>query len=302
MHLGLIDFKGSLGRVYGGCGVYVNHPRLRVRMRKSPEIKTSGTTRKAFEGYAKKVLEHHGISGGVEIEVLEEIPPHTGLGSGTQTALAVAGGISRIYDLDSGAEENAAVLGRGKISAVGTHLFKHGGFILEGGRKSSGGISPLLARYDFPEKWAFTVVTPQIEAGLSGAVEENALRQTKGEAENTEKISQITLMQLLPALIEEDLASFGDAVYKIDQITGNYFKKVQNGIYREKTIKTVVDYMMENGAAGCGQSSWGPTVYAVSEKIECERLARNVKSFLKDAKIKAQVSCTKARNKGAMVG
>lgn len=302
LHLGLIDFQGALGRVYGGCGVYIKKPKLVLKLRNSSELTVSGTKRQVFARYAKQYLAKHGIDEGAEITVVDEIPPHTGLGSGTQTALAVGSGLVRLYDISQDLYENASLMGRGTISAVGTHLFKHGGFVLEGGRpKDSRQISPLLARYDFPENWAFTVVIPEIEEGLSGALEENALRQTIGDPGNAGKISQITLMQMLPALVEEDIGSFGDALYTVDQITGNYYKKIQKGVYREETIKTVVDYMMENGAAGCGQSSWGPTVYGVAEKKVCERLAKNVKGFLVDAGVKASVSCAQARNTGAKI-
>lgn len=302
LHLGLIDFQGALGRVYGGLGVYIEKPKLVLKLRNASEITVSGTKRKVFARYAKQYLAKHGIDEGAEITVVDEIPPHTGLGSGTQTACAVGGGLARLYDINQDLYENASDLGRGTISAVGTHLFKHGGFVLEGGHpKDSRQISPLLARYDFPENWAFTVVIPEIEEGLSGALEEKTLRQVMGDPGNTGKISQITLMQMLPALVEEDIESFGDALYNVDQITGNYYKKIQKGVYREETIKTVVDYMMENGAAGCGQSSWGPAVYGVAEKKVCERLVKDVEGFLVDAGVKASVSCAQARNTGAKI-
>ena len=299
LHLGLVDFTGVLGRVYGGCGVYLKNPRLRIKLSESSGIKVEGSARKSIESCARRFIEKHGIEGGVEIKVESDIPAHAGLGSGTQSALAVSAGLARLYDIKTTTNENAILHGRGKISAVGTHLFDQGGFVLDGGHpKESSNISPLTAKIKFPENWAFILVTPMDETGLSGLSEANAIEKIGGRQDNAREISHIILMQLLPALAEEDIISFGEAVYRIDRITGDYFKKIQGGIYKEEKIKQVVEHMMSSGAAGCGQSSWGPTVYGLVKEDECNDILDNMEGWMKENEIKAEVTSTKSRNTG----
>lgn len=302
LHLGLVDFAGSLGRLYGGVGVYLSEPGIKLSMEESDSVAVSGTKTRRFASYAKKFLAHHRIKGGARINVLEEIPPHAGLGSGTQTALAVSAGIARLYGIKASPGENSVVLGRGRISALGTHLFKYGGFVLEGGHtKASRRISPMLARYEFPEKWGFVVVIPATGEGLSGKLERNALKKTVGSVRDAEKMSHIILMKMLPALAEEDLDSFGAALYEADLMTGSHFKAVQGGSYRAAQTESIINFLMSEGAKGCGQSSWGPAVYALTEKKGGTALARKTRRFIEAEGLTGSAMYAAPRNRGASV-
>jgi beta-ribofuranosylaminobenzene 5'-phosphate synthase len=89
------------------------------------------------------------------------------------------------------------------------------------------------------------------------------------------------LMALLPALAEDDLNAFGLALTEIQEITGRWFAAVQGSTFAPGPSEDLVRRMREWGAAGVGQSSWGPTVYGIVRGDEpVRRLAEQVRQTL----------------------
>jgi predicted sugar kinase len=85
-------------------------------------------------------------------------------------------------------------------------------------------------------------------------------------------------MQLLPALVEADLSSFGDALSAVQRITGTWFAAQQGGVFVPGPTARLVADMAAWGAAGVGQSSWGPAAYGLVEDEEAARdLAQRVR-------------------------
>ena len=155
LHLGIIDLSGALGRRYGSIGVAIDEPFVEVHAKK-----TIGVSAECHEGvafspaeivdYAKRVINHFRIRGGVKINVDKGIPRHVGLGSTTQTALSIGGAITRLYGVKASARDLSALLGQGEVSGAGTASFEAGGFIMDGGVGAVGGPPPVLLRADFP--------------------------------------------------------------------------------------------------------------------------------------------------------
>ena len=109
------------------------------------------------------------------MRVLETIPAHVGLGSGTKLALAVTSALSALAGRSLDPPALASAAGRGARSAVGLWTFAAGGFVVEGGRR--GGVdepAPLLTRHAMPDEWRCVLVIPAAEPGLSGGAEEAA--------------------------------------------------------------------------------------------------------------------------------
>jgi beta-ribofuranosylaminobenzene 5'-phosphate synthase len=169
--------------------------------------------------------------------------------------------------------ELARAVGRGKRSAIGTWTFALGGFLVEGGRRpGSEEMAPLLARFSIPESWHCVVAVPPGARGLSGDAEARAFEELptppNGEVE---RVSHLVLMQLLPALVEGDLRSFGEALSAVQRITGAWFAAQQGGIFAPGPSERLVADMAAWGAAGVGQSSWGPAVYGLVESAPAAR-------------------------------
>jgi predicted sugar kinase len=88
-------------------------------------------------------------------------------------------------------------------------------------------------------------------------------------------------MQLLPALVEADLPSFGQALSLVQRITGAWFAAEQGGVFAPGPTEQLVAEMAALGAAGVGQSSWGPAAYGlVGSKDQSTAMARQLGSLL----------------------
>jgi beta-RFAP synthase len=122
--------------------------------------------------------------------------------------------------------------------------------------------APLLAQYPVPEEWRAVLVVPRPEPGMSGVAEEEAFRRLVPSAERSSAIAELVLTSLLPALVERDLEEFGAALTRVQQLVGDAFAAVQGGRFHPRA-SALVEALLRGGAAGAGQSSWGPAVYGV---------------------------------------
>ncbi|MFH0860388.1 MAG: beta-ribofuranosylaminobenzene 5'-phosphate synthase family protein [Candidatus Altiarchaeota archaeon] len=303
LHFGIIDMSGRLGRLYGGIGVALAKPNNILEFKKSKRVAVSGKNGGTVRSYARLFLDAFSLKGGVGIRALETIPEHVGLGSGTQLALAVGTGISELYGLDFKPKEVALMSGRGHVSGVGAAVFRHGGFVVDGGHKSmSASLPPVTFHRDFPKDWEFIVVVPKVGKGFHGLKELEAFANIVPASERTaSRISWLLQMRMLPSLVEEDIQAFGKSLVEIDRLVGSYFKGEQSGIYMGDATSDLVDFLLGIGCYGAGQSSWGPTVYALTEKKDSNRIAGGVEKFLKLKRIPAKAFVAAADNKGAIV-
>jgi beta-ribofuranosylaminobenzene 5'-phosphate synthase len=270
LHFGVLDLAGRLGRCFGGLGAAIPSPSLLLEASRADDLTAEGTDGQRAVEFARRFLAHHRHSGGAHITIHRSIPSHAGLGSGTQLALSVARAISELHGLSTDPVELASATARGRRSAIGTWTFALGGFIVEGGRKpGADGLAPLLARFAVPASWHCVVVVPSGRPGLSGDAEASAFQKLPAPPErDVEHVSHLVLMQLLPALVEADLPSFGSALSAVQRITGSWFADAQGGTFAPGQTEDVIRSMAEWGAAGVGQSSWGPAAYGLVESAE----------------------------------
>jgi beta-RFAP synthase len=266
LHFGVLDLRGALGRRFGGLGAAVPSPSLLLEAAPGDRLSAHGPDAERALAFAERFLAHHRLSGGARLTVHRAIPTHSGLGSGTQLGLAVARALAELHRLPTDAGGLAQAVGRGRRSAIGTWTFALGGFIVEGGRRAGADeIAPLLARFVVPASWRCVVAVPAGSPGLSGDAEAVAFERLPPPAEReVERVAHLVLMQLLPALVEADLGGFGAALTEIQRITGAWFAPEQGGVFAPGPSETLVRRMAEWGAAGVGQSSWGPAVYGLT--------------------------------------
>ena len=87
-------------------------------------------------------------------------------------------------------------------------------------------------------------------------------------------------LALLPALVERDLGEFGAALTRVQRLVGEAFAAVQGGTFHPQA-EALVDALLRLGAAGAGQSSWGPAVYGlVGSEQEGRELVRRLRPEL----------------------
>jgi beta-ribofuranosylaminobenzene 5'-phosphate synthase len=124
------------------------------------------------------------------------------------------------------------------------------------------------------------LVVPRTQPGLSGVAEEEAFRRLVPSAERSATIAQLVLTSLLPALVERDVEEFGSALTRVQQLVGDAFATVQGGRFHPRA-GALVEALLRHGAAGAGQSSWGPAVYGVvGSEAAGRELARRIERLV----------------------
>jgi beta-RFAP synthase len=304
LHLGLIDLSGSMGRMFGGLGVGIDSPNVVLEVEQARGLIVTGKESVFAAELAKRFFEVYNLEPNARIHVSEVISAHTGLGSGTQFALAVATALARLNGLDVAVSQLAVDMGRAKRTGVGTAIFEKGGFVVDGGRKVSGGVSgfpPLLFRQFFPDDWRFVIAVPNIAKGLSNAEEVSAFKKLPSMPEgDVARICHLTMFKLLPALAEKCIVDFGEALSAIQVITGNCFSHVQGGTYVNKEVADTIAFIRGLGVYGVGQSSWGPAVYGVVERSQAKGVLQKVRQHLSRG-VGGEAFIAKGQNKGVIV-
>ncbi len=320
LHVTLIDLNGEYGRIDGSVGITIQEPKLILEAEKgfdSHEIIFNNSTNRNSEtlnDYQVKIdnviirmNKFLGLKEHYHFKIYEYYPSHSGLGSGTQLSLAAAKLILKINGMDLPTHEIAGIVGRGGTSGIGVASFEDGGFIVDGGHKktfksnflpssaSKALPPPILAKYDFPTDWNLILVIPQVERKVSGDHEINIFQEhCPIPLVEVQKLTHILLMKMMPAVIEADLDSFGQAVNIIQQVG---FKKIESDLQNSFT-----SYLMESlrsaGAVGVGLSSFGPTVYAVTD-TNTKELCRTARILMRDKE--GEIISTNAQNSGARI-
>ena len=113
-----------------------------------------------------------------------------------------------------------------------------------------------------PDEWRCVLAIPHAEPGLSGRAEEEAFARLRPDPDRAALIAQLVLTSLLPALAEGDLTEFGAALTRVQRLVGESFASVQGGVFHPRA-GALVEALLRLGAAGAGQSSWGPAVYGI---------------------------------------
>jgi beta-RFAP synthase len=267
--MGFIDLHGGIGRKFGSIGVALEKPRLTLEATLAGHLTAEASESERVLAFAKRFYAHYATNSSsgsrAHVRVVEAIPSHVGLGSGTQLALAVGVALSRLHGIEVDIFELARVMERGQRSSMGIGAFQQGGFLVDGGHPAGGDApSPIIIRRNLPADWLFVVVTPEIKPGLSGEEEDQAfVEMPQPAAAHAGQIARLLVMKMLPALEERDIVPFGEALTEIQRLVGDSFAPVQGGRFANSVSAELIAYLLERGALGAGQSSWGPTVYGL---------------------------------------
>ncbi|MBQ19033.1 MAG: hypothetical protein CMJ65_18150 [Planctomycetaceae bacterium] len=285
LHLGLLSHGGNSPRQFGGAGMMIEDPG--VRLTASPAdhdqvVMVSEGDRIEDSNRASRWLERIGAHGdcrlpGVRIEISDVISPHAGLGSGTQLALAVARAVAGLSGAGFRAVELAAAVGRGERSGVGIHGFEHGGFLVDAGGRT-GQVAALVARADVPAAWRIVLAGPATGKGLTGEAEREAFARCREmPCEATRALSSLLLQQVLPGLNEGDIDEAGEGLFLFGRLVGESFAAVQGGCYADPQMASLVEWVRGKGIRGVGQSSWGPTIWMLCpDRATADSLAADV--------------------------
>nr|WP_159839399.1 beta-ribofuranosylaminobenzene 5'-phosphate synthase family protein [Burkholderia sp. 8Y] len=308
LHLGFIDPNGSLGRAFGSVGLVIEGHGTRITARRAQRTaRIDGASTQAqherIKAYLTKLHTALGVTQPVDIDVHETPRAHTGLGSGTQLALAIGTAFARVTGHDLPTADIARILGRGARSGIGIHGFDHGGLIVDGGRSTAhtetATLPPLLARQPFPDAWRVLLIDDTSREGLHGDAEKRGLASLAPfPAALAAHLAHLVLMRLLPAVAECEFDIFADAICDMQQTIGDYFAPAQGGVFASPAVARALQAVAAEQKAGIGQTSWGPVGFAfVAGAQQAERALATAQRAAQQASL--SFSITTARNRGA---
>ncbi len=296
LHFGLLDMNGSLGRVDGGVGLAIREPATLLTADPAAAVFVQGVQdpllRQRLETGLRTVCEHLKLRG-VALTVRQGPPAHSGFGSATQILVGAAKTVSLLARNPQSASGLARMMGRGGTSGIGTAVIDGGGFILDGGHAFRTGPGskqdytpsraaedplppPVLVQVPFPSEWQILICVPR-GLDIDGKRElEIFARECPVPDGEVDRMCRILLMQMLPAIAEQDLMHFCASLEACQQLG---FKQVE---IRTQTavVRSAMTHMKDMGGQGVGMSSWGPAIFAFGRNLR--DLKANMHAWLGD--------------------
>ncbi len=302
LHLGFLDPDGALGRRFGSVGLAISNPATEIEIVRTDKTAISGHEQHRAQELLTNFQTTLGIKGHYNVAIKSAIPAHAGLGSGTQLALALGAGLQALAGQPVVPGDLGALVSRGARSAIGIASFENGGFIIDGGKGDADRPPPVVARAEIPDQWRIVLALDTRAQGIHGKREREAFSKLEPLSKATSAhLCHVTMMQMLPALHDQDLTSFGAAVSEMQAIIGNYFAPAQGGsAFSSPEIEKIVQKMGHLGGQGLGQSSWGPTGFAFLDSPDAaERLYATLVEEAKASGLELLV--VSGRNHGAQI-
>ena len=250
-------------RAFGGVGLVVEQPGVVVTVQPAESWRFEGMLASRAQVFAAQFMLSVPEDHRRPFQVLIERCPaeHTGLGVGTQLGLAIAKALAVACGEELTSPEFAVRVGRGERSAIGVHGFDRGGLLIDAGKLPGEGVSPLLAHVELPEAWQVVLFTPPGATHWHGHHERHAFATASGSAPDA--LRQLAETALVPAAQRGDLDAFGEAVHAFNRKAGEPFAAAQGGVYASWEIAELIGEVRKCGVRAVGQSSWGPTVFAI---------------------------------------
>ena len=312
LHFGLFSAGNVGGLRFGGVGMTLDHPRVAIGVTGDDRLTISGSEpavcRSALAGCFPLIQKERpdldvksAVDLPIAISIESELCRHVGLGSGTQLALATATAVLKYFEIEMPSiEEFTAIVGRGKRSAIGSYGFFQGGFLVDRGKLNNESLSPLDFRTDFPEQWPILVVRLNSDvkgSGLSGESETNAFQELP-LVSNSQRENMVNIVRdrMIPGVLQTDYELFGEAVYEFGYQSGMMFESVQGGPYNGKKIENLIHQIRNMDILAVGQSSWGPSVFAIAQNKDSANAAMEKLQELYQDRI--LIDFTKADNHG----
>jgi beta-ribofuranosylaminobenzene 5'-phosphate synthase len=268
LHFGLFHVpaageKRTCNREFGGVGLMIDAPGVVVTAKPADAWRFEGPLASRAQEFAMRFMQSLPEAEHRPFQVLVEQCPaeHTGLGVGTQLALAVTKALAVAVGCADNSVALATRVGRGERSAVGVHGFDCGGLLVDMGKLPGDGVSPIVAHVRLPAAWRIVLFTPPVPADWHGLRERDAFAKAQGG--DPIALQRIAETAILPAAQAGDLDGFGEAVHEFNRLAGEPFARAQGGPYSSPVIAELIADVRQIGVRGVGQSSWGPTVFAI---------------------------------------
>ena len=263
LHFGLTRVRPHADGKIGGVGVMIEEPGTRLVFRPATAFRSLGPQR--MESLCQEWCRYLGVPlNQFEVEQVSGPPTHSGLGSGTQLAHAIAAGLNRFFQCPSSPPDQIAnCLQRGQRSMIGSYGFAHGGLIVDGGQGRTD--AKLEKQCLIPRAWKLVLVLPFKAKKKFGVAEKSAFDTLQDNPRRSRILEDLIRTDIVRAAEQEQFSDFCAAVHEYGKLSGEFYTSVQGGIYNGAIITSVVERLLRLQAKGVGQSSWGPVVYSWCE-------------------------------------
>jgi beta-ribofuranosylaminobenzene 5'-phosphate synthase len=330
LHLGFLDPSATLGRRFGSLGLVIDGHACEVELSLADRDTGSGTDSNSVvahdpasaacvadlgraSAHLATLRQHSLCHQALHLRLRRVMPAHAGFGSGTQLALAVGRAFSEVHGLGWSTATVAECLGRGRRSGIGIAGFDQGGLLLDGGpggaalaASAVGASPPMLAQIHTPQAWRVIVVEDPRAKGLSGDEERRAISGLPAlPAAQAADICHQVLMRVLPGALCNDFSAFAQGINHMQDVLGSHFAAAQQGnAYTSAAVARLVMWLRGDAQApraAVGQSSWGPTGFAIVDSAGSARrlLEQAQQAGALDPAL--QVSTVTVRRQGAEV-
>ncbi len=318
LHMGFYDLSNSAGISYGGLGLSINAPCTQIQINKyhkreiidnshanlaekTDNLINAWNTNFCVNSQNQQSQNTVNITQNIKVIISQAIPCHVGLGSGTQLALAIGQGLNLLLDKNLSLAQIAQSASRGKRSGIGIGAFVQGGFLVDAGKAISNQanaerVPEIHSRLNFPNDWRILLIKDAAHIGVHGTLERQAFQQLPAVKHS---LKFMVMNKLLPALQSSDLQTFGNCMQELQMYNGDFFAPFQGGRFASQDVAIVLAWLQQNGAPCVGQSSWGPTGFAI---VKNAQLAQQllVKAQLAFAgKLNISFSVVSGNNSGA---
>ncbi len=305
--LGLNDLSSSTSHMFGSLGVSLNAPETIVEVAKSQKYQIDAVSGDYVANIVNNLISALNIDRNFSVKMRQLIPSHAGLGSGTQLALAIGASLNALFDLNLSVAQIAAISQRGARSGIGIGAFEQGGFLVDAGKRLEAEntnalpcivLPSIILRHDFPADWRILLVGDAGHQGVHGTAESQAFRTLQPASSN---LRDMVLNHMVPALQRADLLAFGAYMSDLQAYNGAYFAPVQGGHYASTNVAAALTWLQKNGAACVGQSSWGPTAFAILENQQQAELLCNKAQLVFASKQNISFTICRGKNTGASI-
>ncbi len=247
LHFGLMNTRPP----FGGIGVMIDQPTTCLEVSAAERFDAGAVQPQRLTAIAGRLCEAFAVpSDGCglppcAIRVRALAPPHSGLGSGTQLALATATALATHFDLQLTRQELVETLAdRGRRSVIGSLGFFEGGLIAEDGLIEDYQPGPHWRRLDLPPDWHLVLARPpQGDRPVCGEAEGQAFAALAAAPESA-RAELIRLGdEVIAAVQQADFERFAAALTRFNRASGELFAVQQGGCYNGPAVTALVQRM-----------------------------------------------------------
>ncbi len=284
IHIGFLDLEKKSMRKFGSIGLTISDFYYKIKIEKFSKIRViceNKLLKDKIINIIKKFQLKYSISQ-FKITVLNEIPIHNGLGSGTQLALSLGYLISKFNNLDISIDQISNFLNRGLRSGVGIQSFKKGGFNIDVGKLVGSPNPPLnILNLKWPREWKILLILDKNLIGVHGKKEIEEFKELEEISLDQSNLTYKALvMNIIPGLIEQNFNEFAKGVRIIQE---NMSRTFHGGInkFASKNVEKIFLNLKKYRIKGFGQSSWGPTGFLFFENSKKRnQLLKHIENYI----------------------